>query len=627
MSLEVRDVLKRFGEVLVVNHVNLKVADGEFFVLLGSSGSGKSTLLRLVAGLLPLDQGSIWSKGEEVTSKPPQKREIGFVFQHYAVFEHMTVAKNVEFGLKVRDVPKSLRQQKSAELLELVGLTGFGERMAHQLSGGQRQRVALARALACEPKLLLLDEPFGALDLAIRAKLRREVKAIQRELKITTILVTHDQEEAFELGDRIGVLDRGRLIEVGRPDDLYHKPHTEFVANFVGGGNVLVGKLSSGCVRLGESALELPSTGPNYAEGAPVRILFRPENVIHSAEPIKLAPGEYALGEGTVMRQTFGGATIRTTFAVDDLHGLRLPIPSLEYGQRYATVEASQPSHAGPSDELPVGTKRWLGLKNPHLLQPSSLRVLAYAAHQLAAESVLKTASDLALSAHGILQVLTIASSSADAEEKQTKLEELKQKNSLAQDARITFQTRLGQEEHLVLRESQEFFYDLVVIGRNPEVPTLPIYARKLLERVRVPVLSVGPTHQPIKEILVCTAGGEPGKSDIRIAARIAHHMGATLTVFHVRNRSLSQSEVRRIDRHLAEAQATLSSLGITHEVKVMEGPALAEISRELSEGAYDLAVLGVTLYARTHDFSERYHTESFLESHAVPLLFIPVFL
>src|SRR5947208_8447139 len=215
MSIVLEQITKRYGNQWVVDNVALEVADKELFVLLGSSGSGKSTILRMIAGLAEPTSGRILLHGRDVTYLTPQKRGTGFVFQNYSIFRHMSVGENIEFGLKIRKVPREERTRKREQLLDLVGLTGLGNRYAHQISGGQQQRVALARGLAYEPNVLLLDEPFGALDVKIRTQLRRSLKEIQDRLAVTTILVTHDQEEAFELADRIGVLDRGRLLEIG----------------------------------------------------------------------------------------------------------------------------------------------------------------------------------------------------------------------------------------------------------------------------------------------------------------------------------------------------------------------------------------------------------------------------
>src|SRR5512138_3309730 len=222
MSIVLEKITKHYGNQWIVDNVSLEVADKELFVLLGSSGSGKSTILRMIAGLAEPSSGRIILHGRDVTNLPPQQRGTGFVFQNYSIFRHMSVGDNIEFGLKVRKVSRGEREAKRDELLDLVGLSGLGKRYAHQLSGGQLQRVALARALAYEPNVLLLDEPFGALDVKIRARLRRSLREVHDRLEVTTVLVTHDQEEAFELADRIGVIEHGRLVETGTPRELYH---------------------------------------------------------------------------------------------------------------------------------------------------------------------------------------------------------------------------------------------------------------------------------------------------------------------------------------------------------------------------------------------------------------------
>ncbi|HYV41866.1 MAG TPA: ABC transporter ATP-binding protein, partial [Thermoanaerobaculia bacterium] len=306
MSILLDGLTKRFGGRAVVEGVRLEIEDGELFVLLGASGSGKSTILRMIAGLSSSDGGRIQLMGTDVTDLPPQKRGVGFVFQNYSIFQHMTAAKNIAFGLRIRRVPGAERRKKSEELLDLVGLGGLGDRYAHELSGGQQQRVALARALAYEPRVLLLDEPFGALDVKIRSQLRRSFREIQQRLKVTTILVTHDQDEAFEIADRIGVVDRGRLVEVGRAEELYSRPGSLFAATFVGAGTVFVGRCREGRAEFGSLALPVPEDVP-HAEGAPVRVLIRPEQVTLS-ESEEAPAGEPLLGRGHVVESRFAGA-------------------------------------------------------------------------------------------------------------------------------------------------------------------------------------------------------------------------------------------------------------------------------------------------------------------------------
>jgi sulfate/thiosulfate transport system ATP-binding protein len=236
--IKVRNITKRFGEFPALHGVDLEVQPGEFIALLGPSGSGKTTLLRIIAGLEFQDEGQVLFNDEDVSSRSVGERQVGFVFQHYALFRHMTVAENVAFGLNVRkakDRPaKAVIKARSEELLRLVQLEGLGSRYPGQLSGGQRQRVALARALAIEPKLLLLDEPFGALDAKVRKDLRRWLRDLHKQMGLTSIFVTHDQEEALELADRVVVMDHGRIDQVGTPEQVYMEPATPFVSNFVG---------------------------------------------------------------------------------------------------------------------------------------------------------------------------------------------------------------------------------------------------------------------------------------------------------------------------------------------------------------------------------------------------------
>ena len=239
MGIVVENVSKHFGSFQAVDQVNLKIESGSLVALLGPSGSGKSTLLRLIAGLEMPDQGKIWLTGNDATNKSVQDRNIGFVFQHYALFKHLTVRKNIAFGLEIHKVPKGKIKARVEELLDLVQLSGLGDRYPSQLSGGQRQRVALARALAVQPQVLLLDEPFGALDAKVRKDLRAWLRRLHDEVHVTTVFVTHDQEEAMEVADEIVVMNKGRVEQVGTPASIYDHPATAFVMSFIGPVNVL----------------------------------------------------------------------------------------------------------------------------------------------------------------------------------------------------------------------------------------------------------------------------------------------------------------------------------------------------------------------------------------------------
>ncbi|HKX93708.1 MAG TPA: sulfate ABC transporter ATP-binding protein [Methylibium sp.] len=250
MSIEVRNLNKRFGNTVVCDNLNLTMPAGELVALLGPSGSGKTTLLRIIAGLEVPDSGSVHFHGEDATNTHVRDRQVGFVFQHYALFGHMSIFENVAFGLRVRPKatrpPEGVIRQKVMELLKLVQLDWVADRYPHQLSGGQRQRIALARALAVEPKVLLLDEPFGALDAKVRKELRRWLRRLHDEVHVTSVFVTHDQEEAMEVADRIVVMNQGRIEQQGAPDEVYDRPATPFVLQFLGDVNLFHGRLGGG---------------------------------------------------------------------------------------------------------------------------------------------------------------------------------------------------------------------------------------------------------------------------------------------------------------------------------------------------------------------------------------------
>jgi sulfate transport system ATP-binding protein len=305
---------KRYGSFTALDGVSLEIPSGSLTALLGPSGSGKSTLLRSIAGLEVLDAGSVEINGYDVTDLAPQKRGIGFVFQHYAAFRHMTVRDNVAFGLTIRKRPKKEIAKRVDELLEVVGLDGFQHRYPAQLSGGQRQRMALARALAVDPEVLLLDEPFGALDAKVRADLRRWLRRLHDEVHVTTVLVTHDQEEALDIADRIAVLNHGRIEQVGAPDELYDQPANEFVMSFLGS----VARLNGRLVRPHDITLE---RGREAAERRAADVPGSPDVVQATVERIVRLGFEVRVELRTDAGDQFAAQLTRAAARALDLHG------------------------------------------------------------------------------------------------------------------------------------------------------------------------------------------------------------------------------------------------------------------------------------------------------------------
>jgi spermidine/putrescine ABC transporter ATP-binding subunit len=313
--VEVIGAEKRYGTIAALDGVSLTFEDGEFFGMLGPSGSGKTTLLRAIAGFIELDTGQVLVDGADIARVPVHRRDIGMVFQNYALFPHMTVFDNVAFGLSVRKLPQPEIKQRVESILDLVRLSGMGARKPKQLSGGQQQRVALARALVTNPKVLLLDEPLGALDKHLREEMQVELRRIQREVGITTIFVTHDQEEAMTLSDRIAILNQGRIVQVGAPLEVYEQPLNRFAAGFLGVANFLEGRVAS--VTGNEARIDLALGGQavtvadGLQAGQPAVIAVRPEKLSVSAGDG--AGGPNRLG-GTVVGAVFSGSS--TTYRV-----------------------------------------------------------------------------------------------------------------------------------------------------------------------------------------------------------------------------------------------------------------------------------------------------------------------
>jgi sulfate transport system ATP-binding protein len=347
MSIQLSNLVKIYQQQTVVDNVSLQVDTGELFVLLGASGSGKSTILRMIAGLTPMNSGQIWLHGRDVSHLSPQKRDTGFVFQNYSLFKHMTVEQNIAFALNIRHVSKQETRRRVAELLELIELQGFEKRLPWQLSGGQKQRVALARALAHQPSVLLLDEPFGALDVKIRTQLRRNLREIQKRLQVTTILVTHDQEEAFDVADRIGIIEAGKLLETGTPHQLYHRPQHIYTASFLGTANFLPAQRNSHFVAVGEVSLAAPAN-TEHLEGLPVMLMCRPEDIQVSDHPEQLN-GSF-IGRGKVEGIAFSGAYDRVTIRLNAFPDRQIQVFLTPEHMRSLALQIDQQVYVGLQD-------------------------------------------------------------------------------------------------------------------------------------------------------------------------------------------------------------------------------------------------------------------------------------
>ena len=321
--VQLENLVRRFADVKALDGFNLTINPGELIALLGPSGCGKTTALRLLAGLDIADEGKVLVDGQDMTQVPANKRNMGMVFQAYSLFPNMTAIENVGFGLKVRGVDEAKRLKKAQELLDLVGLVKESNRFAHQMSGGQQQRVALARALAIEPKVLLLDEPLSALDAKVRTQLRDEIRRIQIEVGTTTLFVTHDQEEAMALADRVGVMSNGRLEQIDRPNIVYSNPTSAFVASFVGAMNRIPAKLDAGKVSvLGQSVKH-----GGGASGSDLVALIRPESI-----SVSVAKSNSA-NTGSVLARSFLGPQTRLTITISETKtNIYVDLPSSEAG-------------------------------------------------------------------------------------------------------------------------------------------------------------------------------------------------------------------------------------------------------------------------------------------------------
>jgi sulfate/thiosulfate transport system ATP-binding protein len=545
MSITLDQVTKQYQGNPVVNDVSLAVAEGEFFVLLGPSGSGKSTLLRAIAGLTEVDHGRVTLFGRDVTRVSAREREVGFVFQNYALFRHMTVGENIEFALRVRREKAAERVRRRKELLELIGLADMDDRLPTQLSGGQQQRVAVARALAHKPKVLLLDEPFGALDAKIREELRRTIRSVQRELGITTILVTHDQEEAFALGDRLGVMNLGRLLEAGRPTELYSRPATRFVATFLGAANLLLRREA----RLG------PETPGRPRREQEVVAMLRPEEA-------ELAPDRDTLttsflGYGHVEEMQFTGALERLRIRMGTEGAERnAPAPASTMSPVWIDVTRTQPEQRAfplaPGRLVAVGTRRIHVLPTPL----SSFTVCA--------ES--REAADRLMANHWLTDL---------AARMQTRLS-AQVEPDLAADAAAPGPAPAG----------------VAVVAAGPGCPNR---VRQLLGRGVTPVLCLPEDAEPPARVVVHFAGQVARRATLAMTASLLRHVPAEAVFLGIlpsgspeRTRTAG---VRQLLDVRSEAQA---GHGLDVRTELRLGDRIEELLRELGSQPGQMLVLGL---------------------------------
>jgi sulfate transport system ATP-binding protein len=600
MSIVVEELTKLYAGHPVVNSVSLEVADGELFVLLGSSGSGKSTLLRMIAGLTETDGGRVLLHGREVTELPPAKRGVGFVFQNYALFRGMSVAENVEFALSIRGVAKALRQRRRDELLEMVGLAGLGGRMPRQLSGGQQQRVALARALAHEPEVLLLDEPFGALDAKVRIELRRTIREVQQKLGITTLFVTHDQEEAFELADRLAVLSFGRLLEYGPPEELYLRPETEFVATFLGTANLMVGEHTAEGVRLGPVQFPLSTRAEVTDRSRRVQVLFRPEDVALRDNNNEVACP--VLGKATVDQRSFVGSYERLRLRLPPLPGVRSIAPPAPFGSDDLWIEASRTQDQARRFPLQPGDSTWVGVQRVHALVHPGMRFLLLTDGSPSGRSALAFGGELARLAHAQVTLLGVGGDGAP----EARLQEARE---ILGSGLAALETRdsLEPPAEAVAEEVFRRPCDLVVLSLPEKEPADGLALAEEVLRAGQHHLLVVPGNLITKvpaRALVCVAVGEPGKEDVAFSGRLVRHLRAEAIILTVipEAEKIDRSEsgaVPRAERFLEGNRRAMARLGVPVTTRIRYGDVREQILEQIKDGQHDLLVLGVPLPRR----------------------------
>jgi ABC-type Fe3+/spermidine/putrescine transport system ATPase subunit len=368
---------KRFGKTSILENISFDVAEGEVLVLLGASGSGKTTILRIIAGLEMPYTGKVILHGKDVTELPARERGVGVIFQSYALFPKMTVEKNIGYGLRIRKRKRKEIRETVAQLLKLVQLEEHRKKYPSQLSGGQQQRVAIARTLAYKPEVLLFDEPFGALDTQTRVHLRREIRALLRKVNVPSIFITHDQEEALELGDRVAVLNQGHIEQLGTPYEIYNHPATDYVATFLGAANILEATVTNGLLEIGLAQLQGPLDQEKFPNGACVKIVFRPEDVVLNKNDF-VRPGTSKISAARIEEITFVGAyerlRLRLDRDVDDCRSADAYYLTTDTPESQATkaIIATRPKPEAVATRLHIGDRVVVSLSSFTVLPPAA---------------------------------------------------------------------------------------------------------------------------------------------------------------------------------------------------------------------------------------------------------------
>lgn len=556
MSIQFDQITKRYRGVPVVNDVTIEIATGEFFVLLGPSGGGKSTLLRAVAGLTSIDRGRIALHGRDVTHLEARHRGVGFVFQHYALFRNMTVAENIEFALRIRRMRAAQRRDRRRELLKLVDLEGMDDRLTTQLSGGQQQRVAVARALAHEPAVLLLDEPFGALDARIRVELRRTVREVQRRLGTTTILVTHDQEEAFAVGDRIGVMQSGRLLEVGRPEQLYRQPATRFVAKFLGAANILLGRRVPDGVRVGGAVI---GTGDPVAGGAAtqseVLTVVRPEDLEIAASRHELATPW--LADGTIVETSFGGGIERLRVAVPAEADVRSAQGSAASGdEQAATLEVARTGAEGLAYPVKPGQHVVIGVRRVHVL-PTPISGFAIYARSRDASARLRSS---ALLSHLVRSMQATVS-----------------------------------EVELSAQDDSAVAMQVAGVALVPSGATAEADIVRLAGLGAKRILCLPPDAPLPRRVLICWLGEQARSATLALAASLMRHLPVEATLLSLADGATGRGERTGAFRRMLDARAEFRSAhGLDVSTELHLGPLVSRVCGPAAQNESLALVIGV---------------------------------